>query len=243
MFSREAATQSAISLGTKSCEGTFNKIFIGILKRKESGDHLTDAIFRYRAEIVEYDSSYRVDACVLKLVSKLDSDMRSTDRKRCTENAIPPSHLPRKRASFFKRENLSQLRATPTDPEIGDFVHILGFDQQVDDDDKFRRYHSDMNVCLDCPLGRIRSIWNSNDHETPSIDRILACSRENRFKWLITKEIKVQCNTSLGLSGGPAVNFKGEVVGINTQGEHRHYNCYIAPTSEWIKLVQKHSPD
>ena len=97
-----------------------------------------------------------------------------------------------------------------------------------------------MNTSLDCPIGRIRSLWSAPISTT--LTRSLgSTNRKDRFTQFIKKEIKVQGDTSFGHSGGPCCNFRGEVIGIVTRAEDEHSNCYIAPSSEWFHLLARAS--
>ena len=103
--------------------GTFCQIFIGILPKLESGKYSTQAIFRYRAEVVEHDKNYQVDACVLKIITKLEHDMTISDTERPIDLVISSKN----RKFYLNETTLPDLKTTSNDPEIGDFVHILGF--------------------------------------------------------------------------------------------------------------------
>ena len=99
------------------------EIFIGVLPKLSSGKYSTQAVFRYRAQLVKFDSEYRVDACVLKIITKLEDDMLPTSTERPTDIVI----LANKRRSFFEKENLRELKICTEKLEIGDFLHILGY--------------------------------------------------------------------------------------------------------------------
>ena len=106
-------------------DGNYTQIFIGILPEleSESGKFSTQAHFRYRAEVIDYDRKFRVDACILKIITKLEHDMTINNIQRPIDLVISS----KKRTFFFDQENLPELKTTTADPEIGDFVHILGF--------------------------------------------------------------------------------------------------------------------
>lgn len=215
------------------------QIFVGVLPPigTEGVSNLegcsTQATFRYCAQIIAEDPGYHVDACVLRISMKLERDMHPREIISCELRAIECPFLIDRRRSFFLDENLHELKVSPSTPEIGDFVHVMGFDQ---DRMGLKNNLADgANTSLDCVLGRVRSIWRNQNLST---GHALDLSSGERFGLYIRKEIKIQCDIANGHSGGPCVNLKGEVIGIATRSDNeRHGNCYIAPASELRRLL------
>jgi len=54
------------------------------------------------------------------------------------------------------------------------------------------------------------------------------------------EEIVVMCPTISGHSGGPCVNYQGEVIGLLSRVDSAEmHRCYVVPASEWKHLLKK----
>jgi len=110
--------------------------------------------------------------------------------------------------------------------EPGETVRILGYRQEA------LRNH--VNGCVNYVLDFSKGTYVTRYDLPQEKDRVYKGA-----------EITVDCNSFRGYSGGPAVNKKGEVIGIvrgfyyDDQPEFDYGLCTLVPSSDVLSLIQK----
>lgn len=207
--------------GDKYYGGKFKypKILIGVLRKKRNDDDMQifEAVYRYSASIVAENISH-VDACVLRITSKFDTDLVG-DAEILNDQTETPLTL-----SKVKKEGLKELQITDR-CEIEEHVRIVGYRQEERVGVKLRER---FNRSIDFSKGYVREIWRN---PSPEVNKSNRCEPR--------KEILASCLSIGGYSGGPMVNQKGEVIGIVRAGDRVGRQCYVVPVSEFKELVQQ----
>ena len=99
------------------------KVVIGVIAGKDSNN----AVWRYFAEVVADDVRNNVDACVLRITTRMKNDVDDEDPG-CDEPEVVLD------ASKMKDENLIKLKVE-TKFELGESVRLLGYSQREGKDD------------------------------------------------------------------------------------------------------------
>lgn len=225
------------------------KVVIGVIDT--DGRH--KAVFRYFAEILAHDIR-NVDACVLRITTKLEKDVDGED---CGSQPELPLN------NNVRNERLPQLRMTRTF-ELEETVRILGFNQGGEG---VLEQGKHVNRCADFAKGYICKRFTnmgSDDSSTSSkgsssslslsgggsggrkeststsTTATSGCSTSIGACFVPREEIVVMCPTISGHSGGPCVNDEGRVVGILSRADSvDRQRCYLVPTTEIKDLVNK----
>ena len=192
------------------------RIVLGVISNPTAGPRA--AVFRYFAQIVSSDVS-RVDACILRITTKLESDVRHEDQ-------LPeiPEILLKNNAKRLKKERLVQLKVAEEDCDLHENVRLLGYNQGGEGlltPGSYVDHHLDLVQGYVCK-------WFRCDHR-------LAPDATSSF--VPREEIVVKCHTIRGHSGAPVVNRKGEVIGILSRADNDNQRCYLVPAREWKGLV------
>ena len=207
----------------------------GGVARRSNRRHEHKAVFRYFAELVTHDIR-NVDACVLRITTKLENDVDGEDFGGQLEI---PLH------NNMRNEKLSQLKITRTF-ELEESVRILGFNQGGEG---VLEQGKHVNRCADFAKGYICKRFTnmgSDDSSTSSKgssssrsagggnsnrkDTSLRSSSGANATFIPREEIVVMCPTISGHSGGPCVNDEGRVVGILSRADAvDRQRCYLVP--------------
>uniref|UniRef100_A0A7S1CU18 Uncharacterized protein n=1 Tax=Skeletonema marinoi TaxID=267567 RepID=A0A7S1CU18_9STRA len=202
------------------------KIVIGIIPQTNDSDEPT-AVFRYFARIIARDPSLdengtcRVDACVLQITTRMESDVLDGGR----DIGEKPEILLMNNPDAMKRENLPQLKLAQRF-ELDEAVRILGFNQGGEG---LIEPGEGLNRRADFARGYVVMRFSREEAPERSLDR----------NFLPNEEIVIICPTIGGHSGGPCVNQSGEVIGILSRADPADpQRCYLVPSTEFKKLVK-----
>jgi Trypsin-like peptidase domain len=203
------------------------KVVIGVIPR--GGAKYGEAVFRYFAQIVCKDPNLaqrtcRVDACVLRIVSRLEHDVGGNGEA-CGSQAeiflLNNSRLP-------KSDQLSTLKLAKA-WQREEAVRVIGYNQGGEG---LREPGETLNRSIDFAMGYVVRLFR-NVPEHPSTTR-----RDRNFE--PNEEIIVNCLTISGHSGGPCVNLQGEVIGILSRADPaENQRCYLVPASEIAVMVER----
>jgi hypothetical protein len=193
------------------------KAVIGVIP---DGGHTS--VFRYFADIVAHDI-HNVDACVLRITSRIAKDIEG-EGEGCADQPDIPVSIP-----FGEVPALKMTRKF----EMEESVRILGFNQGgegVLEKGKHVNRSADFAKGYICKKFKAPIQSDDDNSETSSGSTKTFSPRE---------EIVVMCPTISGHSGGPCVNEEGVVVGILSRADPGdRQRCYLVPVSELRTLVR-----
>jgi len=202
--------ESALSYAHQPC-----KAVIGVLP---SGDP-SAAVYRYFAELLIEDSR-TVDACVLRITTKFEQDVCIVEEC-CNQPEFPVINN-----TAVLKADLKQLKTT-TSREIGEDVRILGYSQSGEGTLP-RGGH--INRSPDLARGYITRIFRLDDQ----------CVNNSTGELIPREEIIVCCRVIEGMSGGPAINNEGKVLGLLSRSDKADgERCYLVPASELRRLLKR----
>jgi hypothetical protein len=206
------------NFGSPYCSLKRAKAVIGVIP---DGTHT--AKFRYFAEIVASDITNSIDACVLRITTKMEQDV---DGDNCSNYAEIPLVND---IEAIKAEKLQPLKMTRSF-ELEESVRIIGFNQGGEN---ILEQGKHVNRVVDFAKGYIcknfRAPWDRDDSSSES---------SSSMSWNPRQEIVVMMPTICGHSGGPCVNDDGKVVGILSRADPvDRQRCYLVPSSELKALV------
>ena len=190
-------------------------IIIGVMPNP--GDQV---IFRYIAQISDLYPDLTVDACVLKIWWKLETDINDQNDI-CSVHKKPRTLLFGKK-SAYRKEKLTQLSLNEN-YEVEQQIRIVGFAQSTHN----VKEGSWLFNNLSCARGSVRARWINP--ERPDL----------RNEFFCYEEMVVSCYTICGESGGPCINQQGQVIGILSRGIDADLTSYIAPTGRWMHILQQ----
>ena len=198
------------------------KVVIGVIP--EVGKD--KAVFRYFAEVVADDVHSNVDACVLRIATKMENDVDDEGAGCADQPEIPLDQ------SKLKAENLVKLKME-TDFQLEEPIRIIGFNQGGEG---VFKPGSHVLRSADLAKGYICRMFTaavSDDSDDSSSD-----SEANTFS--PREEIVAMCPTISGHSGGPCVNGDGNVVGILSRADPVDRNrCYLVPATHLKSLLKR----
>jgi hypothetical protein len=201
------------------------KIFHGIKDAQAVIGVLDDtkrnAVFTYTAVVEQHDLE-KVDACVLRITSKFEKPVSAHD---CKLSFPQPTVYPfQSRTEGFQQLDLQDKF------ELESPVRIIGYNQEGEG--LVREGGSiDHNPCF--AAGHVVKYCDHSHHGD---------LRRNDGKLYFSpqSEIVVCCKNKHGHSGGPAINEKGEVIGIvNRSDPNEDDRCYLAPANILYQLLRK----
>ena len=197
------------------------KVVIGVIP--EAGKD--QAVFRYFAEIVSDDVRSNVDACVLRITTRMEHDVDDEGAGCATQPEIlldPPK---------LREENLVRLKME-TDFQLEESIRIIGFSQGgegVLEPGSHILRSADLTKGFIC---RMFTAAMSDDSDSSSD------SECNTFS--PREEIVAICPTISGHSGGPCVNGDGLVIGILSRADPVDRNrCYLVPATQLKTLLKR----
>lgn len=192
-------------------------VVVGVIPNGKDRNNTSksSAVFRYMAD-VEYVSPSdlnRLDACVLRIKTRLTEDVRNDLKNLFQEEKI---------VCKPRREKLKELSVSLHN-EHEERIRVLGYNQGGDG---VTNSGEVLNRTIDFAEGYICKVCEENTDDCKhTLDR---------------KEIVAICPTIGGHSGGPCVNQTGEVVGILSRADSvEKQRCYIVPSSEFMQLVNR----
>ena len=198
------------------------KVLIGVIP--EVGKD--KAIFRYFADVVADDVHSNVDACVLRLTTRMENDVDDEGAGCALQPEIPLDQ------SKLKAENLVRLKMEH-DFQLEEPIRVIGFNQGGEGVLKPGAHvlrNADLAKGYIC---RMFTAAMSDSDDDSSSD-----SEANTFS--PREEIVAYCPTIAGHSGGPCVNGDGNVVGILSRADPVDRNrCYLVPTSQLKSLLKR----
>jgi len=184
------------------------------------------AVFRYFAEIVAEDI-HNMDACVLKIVTRLDTDIDDDDKIKESSDT---------KVEDFLAESLPSLKMTKR-YELEEAVRILGFNQSGEG---ILEKGKHVNLHADFARGYIVKIFSSVEEEDDDDSTSSGDSSTGDVGFTPRSEIVCLVPTISGHSGGPCLNDEGRVVGILSRADRvDRQRCYLVPSSELRTLVNK----
>lgn len=189
------------------------KAIIGVLPRCDP----SAAVYRYFAELLVEDFR-TIDACVLRITTKFEQDVSAIEE--CgSQPEIPVAN----NMAMLKAE-LQPLKMTSA-REIGEDIRILGYSQSGA---LPRGGH--INRSPDLSRGYIARIFRA--------DHVSTSSSVGQF--VPREEIVCSCRVIEGMSGGPAINNNGKVLGLLSRSDKADgERCYLVPASELRSLVKR----
>ena len=197
------------------------KVVIGVIPEGKD-----EAVFRYFADIVADDVRSNVDACVLRITTKLEHDVDDEGVGIAMQKEILLDQ------AKLKEENLVRLKME-TDFQLEESIRIIGFNQGgegVFEPGSHILRSADMAKGYIC---RMFTAAMSDDSDDSSSD-----SETNTFS--PREEIVAMCPTISGHSGGPCVNGDGLVIGILSRADPVDRNrCYLVPSNHLKSLIKR----
>jgi hypothetical protein len=201
------------------------KVVVGVIP--EAGKD--EAVFRYFAEIVADDVRSNIDACVIRITSRMKEDVND-EGTGCASQPQIPLDSPDK----IKAENLVRLRME-TDFQLEESIRIIGYNQGgegIFEPGSHILRSADLAKGFIC---RMFTAANSDDSDDSSTE---SDSEANTFS--PREEIVAICPTISGHSGGPCVNGDGLVIGILSRADPVDRNrCYLVPSSQLKALLKR----
>jgi len=192
-----------------------SKAVIGIIP--SSGD-ASAAVYRYFAELVVEDSG-NVDACVLRITTRFEQDVIAIE-----ECANQPE-IPVANNTVALLSDLKQLKMTSA-REMGEDIRILGYSQG---NEGILPRDGHVNRSPDLARGYIARIFRTDTHFNNSSGQFTP-----------REEIVCSCRVIEGMSGGPAMNNEGKVLGLLSRSDKADgERCYLVPASELKKLLRR----
>lgn len=191
------------------------KAVIGVLP---SGDP-SAAVYRYFAELLVEDAR-AVDACVLRIKTKFEQDVSAIE-----ECGNQPELPIANNAAMLKAE-VQPLKMTST-REIGEDIRILGYSQSGEGILP-RGGHINRSPYL--ARGYVARFFRA--------DHVSTSSSAGHF--VPREEIVCSCRVIEGMSGGPAINNNGKVLGLLSRSDKADgERCYLVPASELRSLLKR----
>jgi len=176
------------------------------------------AVYRYFAELLVEDAG-SVDACVLRITTRFEQDVSAIE-----ECGIQPE-LPVANNMAALQSELKQLKMT-TAREIGEDVRILGYSQGGEG---ILPRGGHINRCPDLARGYISRVFRTD-----------TCFNNSSGQFTPREEIVCSCRVIEGMSGGPAMNNEGKVLGLLSRSDKADgERCYLVPSSELRKLLKR----
>ena len=203
---------SASSGHRRSC-----KAVIGVLPSSDP----SAAVYRYFAELLLEDAR-TVDACVLRITTKFEQDVSAIEE--CgSQPEIPIAN----NMATLKAE-LQPLKMTST-REIGEDIRILGYSQSGEG---ILPRGGHINRSPDLSRGYIARIFRA--------DHVSATCSSSVGQFVPREEIVCSCRVIEGMSGGPAINNNGKVLGLLSRSDKADgERCYLVPASELRSLIKR----
>lgn len=199
------------------------KVVIGVIP--EVGKD--KAVWRYFAEVVADDVHSNVDACVLRITSRLENDVDDEGAGCALQPELPLDQ------SKLKGENLVRLKME-ADFQLEEPIRIIGFNQGGEGVLKPGSHvlrNADLAKGFICRM--FTAPMSDDDSDDSSSD-----SEANTFS--PREEIVAMCPTIAGHSGGPGLNGDGNVVGILSRADPVDRNrCYLVPTNQLKSLLKR----
>ena len=193
------------------------KAVIGVIR--EGDGHV--AVFRYFAKIVAHDMNSNVDACVLKIIARLEKDVEGAGDGCADQQEVPVSSLVGENPALKLTSNF----------ELEESVRMLGYNQGGEGVLERGKH---VNRIADFAKGYICKRCS-----VPSEDDSSESSSGSSKTFSPREEIVVMCPTISGHSGGPCVNAEGAVVGILSRADPvDRQRCYLVPASKLKLLVR-----
>lgn len=187
-----------------------------------SRDGDTEAAFRYFADVVLHTIYSLGDACVLRITSRLQTDV---DRTKSVSAIDQPSHIIG--TAQVPQERLSSLQMT-TEVQLEEPVRIIGFNQGGEG---IFEQGGHISLSVDVAFGKV-----CRKFESPLL--LVEHHRNGNGAFAPNGEIVTTCSTTVGHSGGPCVNSEGKVIGILSRADPaERERCYLVPASNIKQLV------
>mmetsp|Transcript_28669 Transcript_28669/g.66736 ORF Transcript_28669/g.66736 Transcript_28669/m.66736 type:complete len:1457 (-) Transcript_28669:690-5060(-) len=196
--------------GTPYCGIQDAKLAIGVIPHKGK-----NTVWRFFAEILADDVRNNVDACVLRITTRTESDV---------DEDSPDPNMPEKLLdpSSMKSQNFTRLKLE-TNFELEQWLKILGFSQ---------------GRSADIVSGYIVRMFSADlsDDESSSSES----EHESRHTFSPREEIVVRCPIIVGHSGGPCLNTEGGVVGILSRSDPLDpHRCFLVPAAQLRSLLKR----
>lgn len=197
------------------------RVVVGVIPE----DGKVTAVWRYYADVVADDVKCNVDACVLRITTRIENDV-DDEGEGCV--AQPEILLD---SSNLKEENLVRLKME-FHFQLEETIRVIGFNQGGEG-----VYEPGSHVLrsADFAKGFITGMFRrvASDDSDSSSD-----SASNTFSPL--QEIVANCPTIAGHSGGPCVNGEGMVIGILSRADAEDRNrCYLVPANQLKDLLKR----
>jgi Trypsin-like peptidase domain len=197
------------------------RVVIGVIPEGDGNK----AVFRYFGEIVTSNVDNNVDACVVRIATKLENDV-DDEGQGCSSQ--PEIVLDTTR---MKDENLTRLKME-TDGVLEETVRVVGFNQGggglLEPGRHVLRY-------ADFAKGYICGKFDLAMSDDSSVS-----SDAGSRSFLPNQEIICMLNTLPGHSGGPCVNDEGLVVGILSRADPaQKERCYLVPANQLKDLLKR----
>ena len=192
---------------------------IAVIPDAEDGG--MQAVFRYFAEVVAHDI-LNVDACVLRITAQMDTDVAHKARM----TAIDQPEHPISTAQMAE-QGLHSLTMT-TEFQTGESVRISGYNQEGEG-----KYEKGRHISLSVDVVFNGKICGNPVVPMDPLGNIMRSERAFEPR----SEIKTDCVTAHGHSGGPCINSQGLVIGCLSRSLHNH--SFVVPVSEIQPLIRK----
>ncbi|KAL7565237.1 hypothetical protein ACA910_014536 [Epithemia clementina (nom. ined.)] len=197
------------------------KVVVGVIVDKDC----KNAVWRYFAEVIADDVRNNVDACVLRITTKMEHDVDDEDPG-CNQPEIVLD------AAKMKDENLAKLKVE-ANFELGEPVRLLGYSQREGLSDPESRRQ--ILRSPDFARGYVCRVFSAMSDDSSS-----SSDSASRNTFSPREEIVIRCPTIVGHSGGPCVNDDGLVVGILSRADPADpHRCYLVPAGQVKSLVRK----